>query len=322
MTSQTDPNDPMHKAIVREFAQHMGFDGIPQFSCVFVSPVAPTERHVLKVTLGETSYALKFDATSPETGRLEDEYSGLQELSAHFGGYDKLGTATPLYMSPSKTFFAMDYLDHKTAGERLQGREQDQTARQVYRRAGMWLSAMHDFKPHKRGQFHGRWMLVEIDALLEAGQMQAAVEDIDRMRTMLSVQVEKTGNTKDIRAWCHGDFHSENIMMGPGMTYAYDLTEARMKMALYDAVDFLKVDVHRPFKPEDIEASGLIAAHREMFFKGYKHKVNPKLFDVAMRGRLLIDWVTITKEQYSTNERDRSRFGHLQRRLNIVFPDD
>ncbi len=319
MTTQTDPNDPMYKTVIREFSNHMGFEGIPEFSRIFVSPVAPKERQVLMVVLGQTKYAIKVDTTSPETGRLEREFKGLQALNAHFAGYEKLGTATPIYLSPSKTFFAMDYLDHLTAGQRLEGRELDQTTRQVYRRAGMWVSAMHEFKPQKRGQFHGRWMIGEIDDLINANEMQASVQDVQRMRDQLSAQVEKTGNTKDIRAWCHGDFHSENIMMGPGMTYAFDLTEARMKMALYDAVDFLKVDVFRPFKAADLDASGLIAIHREMFFKAYKHKINQSLFEVAMRGRLLIDWAAISKRDYASLEIDRTRFDRIKERLDIVF---
>ncbi|WP_375280087.1 aminoglycoside phosphotransferase family protein [Pseudooctadecabacter sp.] len=319
MISASDPNAPALNDMIREFAAHIGFGGTPQVSRIFTSPVAPDARQVLKVTLGTQTFALKVDMTSHETGRLTEEFEGLKDLSAHFAQYDKLGTVTPLYLSPGGRFFAMDYLNHKTAGQRLQGREQDQTARQVYRRTGMWLSAMHDFKPQKKGQFHGRWMLVEIDALIEAGQLQADVHQLRRMRNILSEQIETTGNTKDIRAWCHGDFHSENIMMGPGMTYAFDLTEARMKMALYDAVDFLKVDVFRPFEPGDVDASGLITAHREMFFKGYKHRIKQHLFDIAMRGRLLIDWAAITRDAYANSEIDRKRFDRIKPRLEIAF---
>ncbi|SLN51747.1 aminoglycoside phosphotransferase family protein [Pseudooctadecabacter jejudonensis] len=305
--------------MVREFADHMRFTGTPQVSRVFVSPVAPDERQVFRVALGDEVFAMKIDTTSAETGRLQDEFAGLEALSAHFANYDKLGTATPIYLSPGGAFFVMDYLAHQTAGQRLQGREQDQTARQVYRRAGMWLSALHDFKPKKKGQFHGRWMLVEIDERLAAGQMQAPRDLVERYRAQLSQQVETTGNTKDIRAWCHGDFHSENIMMGPGMTYAFDLTETRMKMALYDAVDFLKVDVFRPYGAGDVDPSGLIAAHREMFFKGYKPPVKQHLFEIAMRGRLLIDWVDISRQAYTTKDVDRRRYDRIAPRLEIAF---
>lgn len=319
MFAASDPHAPMLNDIVREFSTHMNFGGTPQVSRVFTSPVAPDERQVIKVILGDQTYALKVDTTSPQTGRLQDEFKGLQDLRAHFANYEKIATATPLYLSPKGQFFAMDYLNHKTAGQRLQGREQDQTARQVFRRAGLWLSAMHEFKEQKKGQFHGRWMLVEIDDLLKAGKMQADEHEVRRMRQLLSDAVEKTGNTKDIRAWCHGDFHSENIMMGPGITTAFDLTEARMKMALYDAVDFLKVDVFRPFHLGDVDRSGLITAHREMFFKGYKHRIKQHLFEIAMRGRLLIDWAAITREAYANSEIDRKRFDRIKPRLDIAF---
>jgi len=319
MFPASDPNAPELNAMIREFAAHLNFGGVPQVSRIFRSPVVPDERQVLKVTFGTQTYAMKVDVTSNTTGRLQDEFAGLQKLGAHFATYEKLGTVTPLYLSPGGQFFSMDYLNHQTAGQRLQGRDQDQTARQVYRRTGLWLSAMHDFKPQKKGQFHGRWMMVELNALLEAGQMQADVHLVRKFRDLLSAQVEKTGNTKDIRAWCHGDFHSENIMMGPGMTYAFDLTEARMKMALYDAVDFLKVDVFRPFEAGDVDASGLITAHREMFFKGYKHPIKHDLFEIAMRGRLLIDWAAITRHAYANSEIDRKRFDRIKPRLEIAF---
>ena len=34
--------------------------------------------------------------------------------------------------------------------------------------------------------------------------------------------------------------------------------------------DFLKVDIYRQMPGEEIDSSGIIAKHREMFFKGYE----------------------------------------------------
>jgi hypothetical protein len=110
------------------------------------------------------------------------------------------------------------------------------------------------------------------------------------------------------------------MMLGSGITYAFDLTEARMKLAIYDIVDFLKVDIYRDGTGEMIDRSGIIASHREMFFRGYKHSVQPELFDVAMRGRLLIDWASITQQAYfEDRDGQRKQFARLKERLDIAF---
>ena len=321
MISEKDPNYAILRDIVAEFTGHIGFSGEPHVSRIFTSPVLPEERQVLQVTCDDKSYALKIDFTSDVSARLQREFEDLQALNAHFQNYDKLATATPLYLSPSGIFFAMDFVNFQTAGRRLKDSQQMQTTKQVYRRAGLWLTAMHEFKPQKRSPFYGEWMFEEVDARVEEGKMQANFDEVSRMRDMLVGQIADVQLTKDTRVWSHGDFHSENIMLGPGLTLAFDLTEARMKLALYDIVDFLKVDVFRQMPKEEIDTSGIIKSHREMFFRGYKHKVNPRLFDVAMRGRLLIDWVSITAQDFKKRESAKIRFARLKDRLDIAFRD-
>ncbi|SMX39045.1 phosphotransferase [Octadecabacter ascidiaceicola] len=319
MLSESDPNFQAISAMLREFSDAMGFHGLPKVTRIFTSPVLPLERQVLRVALGNDLYAMKIDFTSDVTARLAKEFDGLKQLNAHFQTYEKLGTATPIYLSKAGTFFAMDFLAFLTAGQRLQQSQQLQTTRQVYRRAGLWLTAMHEFKEPKQGKFDGKWMVHEINARIEDGQMEAPLANVERMRDILREEIVDVHHTKSTRAWSHGDFHSENIMMAPGMTYAFDLTEARMKMALYDTVDFLKVDIYRQVPGEEIDRSGIIAKHREMFFKGYKHAIKPKLFDVAMRGRLLIDWASIERSSYAKNESQQLQFLRLKQRLDIAF---
>lgn len=319
MLSDKDPNSDAINAMVREFAAHMGFDGTPEVSLIFISHLLPDERQVFQIGLGDDRYAMKVDFTSDVSARLAREYEDLQRMSAHFKKYDKLGTATPIYLSESGTFFVMNYLGFRTAGQRLKESQQLQTTRQVYRRAGLWLTAMHEYKEQKRSPFYGEWMPEEVAARMNDGKMQAPFAEVGRMRDMLEEQVAEVQLTKDTRVWSHGDFHSENMMLGPGMTYAFDLTEARMKLAIYDIVDFLKVDIYRQMPGEEIDSSGIIAAHREMFFRGYKHKVKPELFDVAMRGRLLIDWASIEKGPYKKRESQRIRYSRLKDRLDIAF---
>ena len=319
MVSETDQNSAMIDAMVQEFATAMGFAGTPDVKTVFTSHLLPLERKVLRVALGDDVYALKIDFTSDVSARLAKEFDGIQKLNAHFQNYEKLGTATPVYLSPSGTFFAMEYLSFRTAGQRLKESQQLQTTRQVYRRAGLWLTAMHEFKEQKRSPFYGEWMPQEVDARMLDGDMKAPVDEVVHMRDLLAAQIDDVQHIKDTRVWSHGDFHSENMMLGPGMTYAFDLTEARMKLAIYDIVDFLKVDIYRQMPGEEIDRSGIIAKHREMFFKGYKHSVKPKLFEVAMRGRLLIDWAAITNKGFKAREGQRIRYARLKERLDKAF---
>jgi hypothetical protein len=111
-------------------------------------------------------------------------------------------------------------------------------------------------------------MPTEVDARLDDGQMRAPAQDVARMRDILVDQIDAVQMMKDTRFWSYGDFHSENMMLSPGMTCAFDLTEAHMKLAIYDIVDFLKVDIYSEGTGETIDQSGIIASHREMFFRG------------------------------------------------------
>lgn len=319
MLTTKDPNYGVITAMIREFADHMGLNDATDVVRVFTSPVLPDERQVLRVTFDDRVFAFKIDFTSDVTARLAREFQGLKDLSVHFQNYDKLATANPVYLSPSGTFFVMDFVDFQTAGQRLKDSGQLQTTRQVYRRAGLWLTALHEFKPQKRSPFYGEWMFQEVDARIAEGKMQAPRSEVTAMRDMLVDQIAEVQLTKDTRVWSHGDFHSENIMLGPGLTLAFDLTEARMKLALYDIVDFLKVDIFREIPAEDIDTSGIIKSHREMFFRGYKHEVNPRLFEVAMRGRLLIDYASITKADFKKRDSARIRFARHKERLAIAF---
>ena len=165
--------DPRVNAMIREFAAHRGFVGMPEHSNIYRSYQFPDTRQVWRVALGPDVFALKLDHNADSDGRLAKEFNELQNLSAHFAKYDKLGITTPAYLSPTGTFCGTDFLDHKTAGERLQSVDNDQTSRQVFRRAELWLHAMHEYKPQKRKEFWGNWMVKELDEIVARDQMQA-----------------------------------------------------------------------------------------------------------------------------------------------------
>ncbi len=311
--------DPRINAMIREFAAARGFVGMPEHRLIYTSADFPETRQVWQVALGPDVYALKLDHEADSDGRLTKEFHELQNLLDHFAQYDKLAVVKPVYLSPGGTFCVTEFLDLQTAGTRLNDSANEQNRRQVFRRAGLWLHAMHEYKPQKRKEWWGNWMVKELDEIVARGDMQADPDDVALMRAILREQIHKVNRTRDIHASSHGDFHSENMMLGPGVIYGFDLTEARAKMAVYDIVDFLKIDIHRDTPVDGLDSAGITALHRQMFFKGYKHKINQDVLDVSLRGRLLIDWASITKASHSRHEFSRSKFRKLKHRLDIAY---
>lgn len=319
MTKTSGIIDSRINAMIREFANVRGFVGMPDHKIIYRSYEFPDTRQVWRVALGPDVFALKLDYEAEPGGRLAKEFGELKNLSAHFAKYDKLGIATPVYLSPTGQFCVTEFLDHKTAGERLQSVDNDQTRRQVFRRAGLWLHAMHEYKPQKRKEWWGNWMIKELDEIVARGQMQAPADEVALMRAILHAQIRKVNRTKDTHATSHGDFHSENMMLGPGMTYGFDFTEARAKMAVYDVVDFLKCDIYRNTPVAELDDTGITKTHREMFFKGYKHRLDKDVLDVSLRGRMLIDWATITRDNHVKLRVDRILYRTLKPRLDVAF---
>jgi len=313
--------DSRVNAMIREFAAAQEFAGMPDHRCIYRSVDYPDTRQVWRVALGPDIFALKLDYDAEADGRLAKEFQELLNLRDHFARYDKLGIATPVYLSPTGAFCVTEFLDHKTAGERPKDVENEQTRRQVHRRAGLWLHAMHEYHPLKKNEFWGNWMVQELDALLEAGEMQANPTEVKLRRALLREQVKSVNRMRDLHATSHGDYHSENMMLGPGMTYGFDFTEARRKMAVYDIVDFLKVDIYRDTPRDGVDSAGITATHREMFFKGYKHPINHDILDVAIRGRLLIDYAAITRKGHAAHGVQQSAFRRLKLRLDMAFGD-
>lgn len=311
--------DPRINAMIREFAQARDFKGMPEHRMIYCSADYPTTRQVWQIVLGPEIFALKLDFEAEPDGRITKEYRELEALRAHFAKYDKLDLVTRVYLSPSGQFCVTEFIDFLTAGQRLQSVDNEQTRKQVFRRAGLWLHALHEYRPIKPKQYWGNWMPIEIDEIVERGEMMADPADVAVLRDKLKSQVRKVNKIKDSHAWSHGDFHSENLMLGPGATYGFDFTEARRKMAVYDIVDFLKVDIHRRTPRADLDSAGITKLHREMFFKGYKHPINKEVLDVSIRGRLLIDWISITKRGFAEREDRRIAFERFKFRIDVAF---
>lgn len=311
--------DPRITTMVEETCSALGYNGDRHFHMIYRSWDYPDTRQVWKLILGDQVYALKLDFEADAEGRIAKEYRQLQEMGAHFAKYDKLELATPVYLSPQGQFCVTRFLDHKTAGQRLQAVDNAQTRKQVFRRAGQFLHALHEYRPLKRKAYWGNWMPLEVDEIVARGEMQADPADVASLREQLKSQVRTVNKVKDTHAWSHGDFHGENLMLGPGVTYGFDFTEARRKMAVYDIVDFLKVDIYRRTPRDELDNAGITTLHREMFFKGYKHPINHDILDISLRGRLLIDWVSINKADYDRDENRRKTFDRFKYRIDVAF---
>ena len=93
--------DPGVNAMIREFAAHRGFVGMPPHSNIYRSYEFPNTRQVWREALEPDVFALKLDHDADSNERLAKKFSELQNVSAHFAKYDKLGIATPVYLSPT-----------------------------------------------------------------------------------------------------------------------------------------------------------------------------------------------------------------------------
>ncbi|QFT97808.1 Phosphotransferase enzyme family protein [Roseovarius sp. THAF8] len=305
---------------VKEFVaqQHPAQDY--NFACIYRSADYPKERQVFVVEIGERRYALKVDTKSAKTERLVREFETLRELHAHFEKFEKLDVVTPVYMSPSGEFFVTGYIDNRTATEAIYEQEADNRARQIYRKAGHWLHALHGFEPITTENFWYDWMLETLATLTGSRDCpHATPEQYGPMIDQMHRDVRRIEGAEDTHVFSHGDFHGRNLILGAGVTYGFDFTEVTRKLAVYDIVDFLKTDVFRPASPDEIDRSGLIAKNKAMFFKLYRHPINMDVLDFCMRARLLIDWLSITTERHDRTQFQQKKFDHLHSRLLLAF---
>ncbi len=225
---------------------------------------------------------------------------------------------TPLYLSPDKCFFVTEYIERPTAMQVV--RESDNLARiaQVYRRGGAWLHALHSCGPQREAQFWPNWMVESVEEKIALGPLARAAQ-YEPFLARFKAECATLTRAPQRAGFSHGDFHSRNLLLGRGLCYGLDFTEVTDKLLVYDCVDFLKMDVHLDLPKADIDRSGISAHHRDMFFRRYRHQINPEVFECAMRGRLLIDWLAITPKRYKKTDFQRTKFDRLADRLEIAF---
>ncbi len=291
----------------------------PTFACLYRSADYPDERQIFLVSGPEKQFALKLDTKSSRTRRLETEYGFLQQVQKHFQAYERVSCIKPVYMSPRGAFFVTEFVGRRTATEAIHDFPQDNRAAQVYRRAGEWLHAFHEFKGLTTERFWYNWMFETIERLLKNTRSQAPEREVRQYLDMMHRDAEKLEGVRDTKVLCHGDFHGRNLILDAGCVYGLDFTEVSEKLAVYDIVDFLKADVFRPGSEGEVDRSGILRHNKDMFFKLYRHPINIDVLDFAMRARLLIDWVGVTQERFQKSAFQRKKFGLLENRLKIAF---
>ncbi|WP_068112124.1 phosphotransferase [Tropicimonas marinistellae] len=303
------------RGMAREFIDAAGIPGAYSLDLIYMSADYPRARQVFKVSAKNQDYALKLDYDSPQTGRLEKDFNVLSEVHGHFSAYERVATPKPLYLSADKRFFVTELVGRRTASHVIQKSTNDASVAQVFRRAGHWLHVLHAKSAPQTTGFWPNWMIEAIDVALAEQPVQADPEEYAPMIEMLKRDSEALTGTIDLKVFGHGDFHGSNLILGNGVTYGLDFTESSSKLAVYDIVDFLKADIFRTVRPRDIDRSGLSRHNKSMFFKLYRHRVNPELLDVCIRGRLLIDWLTISRARYAASAFQRKKFTRLRERL-------
>lgn len=304
--------------MIREFVTNTGRSGDTAFECIYRSANFKNERQVFRIAVGDETFAMKVDHVGAKTDRLRDEFKILQSVHAHFATYDKLSIPEPVYLSDKGEFFVVEYIDAQTATEAIKTAKDIKSAGQAYRRGGAWLHAFHEFRETSTSKIYPNWMFKSMDRTIDIGP-QADPAIYRPMIDALAREAETLKGRRDTRAFCHGDFHSSNLILGRGVTYGFDFTEVTEKLALYDIVDFLKVDAQRTGVLEDVDRSGVTRHCKEMFFKLYRHPIDRDLLDFCLRGRLLKDWIFITPERYEKSTFQRNKFHRLEERLAIAF---
>lgn len=288
-------------------------------TCLDQSKDFPTERMVFILSQDDhPSLVLKIDL-APKPTRLIKEFRTLERLHPLFASDTRVAVIKPVYLSPQGHFHITQYTDGKTAKQKIYAKPDLQAAGQIYRRGGEWLHQLHATEPLEQADIFLHWMFEEIEARRSYAKPQAESVVLDRYITVMQADLVRFNKRQAYKAFSHGDFHGGNLILPQRKSYGLDFTEAEMKLSVYDAVDFLKMDMFAPASENEIGPDGLRKQIRSMFFKTYRHPIDPELLNYCLRGRLLIEWVKVGREIHQRSAFQRSKFSCLQQRLSLAF---
>lgn len=318
MTAVTLEEYDKASACADELARHSLLTPIQQVSFLCRSHAFPDTRHVWKIESAGRHYALKLDTLSPETGRLGKEFALLEQLTEHFKFNTVNRVVRPVYLSPTDLFMVTEFVNRPTAADIIHNSTNETQVGQIYRRAGSWLHDLHELQNPTDYAFRPRWMTESIGAL--RANLPSHVAQISQpMIDSFLAEAATLKNRPDLRVFSHGDFHGLNLIMGQGTAIGLDFTESRDKLAVYDIVDFLKADIFRDGTDQDVDLSGVLTRHKEMFFRQYRHPIDMQILDCCLRGRLLKDWLRLWQPDFTCSEFELRKRDLLETRLVQAF---
>lgn len=319
MLTFADFDGDLVHACVDEFSAAAGIDDVFHVSCLYRSADFGNERMVFTlVRQNGAPLVLKLD-TAENTRRLTKEFRILEKLTPYFEPEPQVAVVAPLYLSPGGHFHVTRFENGTTAKQKVYSDCDALQAGQVYRRSGAWLNHLHGFEAPQLARAHLDWMLEEIDTRARASCPQAAPATLSAYLRLLEQDVEALARTSCTAVFSHGDFHGGNLILGRGVTHGLDFTETCTKLAVYDIVDLLKMDVFRPAEPDGIGAGGIRHHALDMFFRKYALELSRPLLACCLRGRLLIEYAKVTRDAYERSCFQRRKLSALETRLAAAF---
>ncbi len=274
----------------------------------------PGERQVFGLATEAGEFAMKFDLTAQETGILRREFAVLNRLWHHFAERSAPGVIPPVYLSPGGTFHLTRFIDAPSALELIESNPGSDTLGAVFETAGAWLNHAHGLDPEEEVPFWPNWHFKRLEELL----LQSTRAPAPRVATYLSRlkrQAQALRGRKSMRRFAHGDLHGDNLLIAPEGAVGFDLTESRVKLPVYDAVDLFRLDLHHETAGSAITDAGVSEAAWTGFFTGYTRPIDTDILAFCLRARALMDWVAITPAAHAESEAQQRRFATLETRL-------
>lgn len=309
-----DPNSVRQMA--KEFGTATGHAGEAEVSLLQRSDRFGGLREVWRLAFDGAGFVLKYDRSGASKLSFAEEFHLCERLYPYFERSDKQRMPRPCYVALNEAWAVWEDVGNRLSETVIAADKNPRAVGQIYRRAGAWLRHLHGFEATKPTKLRPDWMLAEIDAACAAGPA-ASGADFGKFRRAFEADCAQWDGSRQPRGFSHGDFHAGNVILGDGVLYGIDVSQAGPKCALYDIVDFLKSDWMRA--SVDVGAGTVSDEARDMFLKGYGASVDRAALAFCLRGRLLIDWLTITSAQAGRSAHVRAREARLSGRAKIAF---
>ncbi len=309
------------KLFVDEFTAAQFPDEQFQYARIYKSNDFPDDKQVYRVKSDTKDFALKINSRIGFSEVLRQEFKNLSDVEKRFIGHDSLKVVHPVYLSPSGKFMVVEYTQGKTLIEMIDDQADPKKILQVYRKAGGWINCLHGADEEKRAKFWPNWMVEKFDDLLKYETIVADRSVYLAYVHWLKSKLQNLEGRRDIRVLSHGDMHGNNLIVHRGNTYGIDFSETKYKLAIYDLVDLLKMDVRISAPLSELGDNGVIRKNYEMFFRKYKHPVDHELLNSCIKARLLMDWLNIRETAYKKSSYQRRKFVELEKRLSVAFAE-